>query len=384
MWQKQFSIETLIGSTGGNMDCLNINQKTIGWLNSTRGISNGKIEQLLNYFEGNTTYLWDNFECEKKNLQLKEEIIRELSRTKDSFEENMLKKLNEHNAFAVTIFDDDYPLLLKEITLPPHILYCKGSFNNINNLSIAVVGSRKATSYGKWAAEKFTRELSELGVNIVSGLATGIDAVSHKTALKSGAKTIGVIGCGIDVVYPKTNEHLYNDIAHNDGAVITEYSFGMQPMPNNFHDRNRIISGLSYGVLVIEAQERSGTLITAGHAADQGREIFAVPGNIDSIYSKGTNALIMDGAKITTTIEDIVEEIPQLKEKLSKRNNIDLKSLNSDETKIIECLLSGNKTVYEIAGETGFDISILLSILTFLEMKGKIIRISGNKFALNQ
>ncbi|WP_019226957.1 DNA-processing protein DprA [Sedimentibacter sp. B4] len=366
------------------MDSLNINQKTIGWLNSARGISNGKIEKLLNYFEGNTTYLWDNFECEKKNLQLKEEIIRELSRTKDSFEENMLKKLNKHNAFAVAIFDDDYPLLLKEIALPPYILYCRGSIKNIDNLSISVVGSRKATSYGKWAAEKFTRELSELGVNIVSGLAAGIDSVAHKTALKCSTKTIGVIGCGIDVVYPKINEQLYNEIAAQDGAVITEYSFGMQPMPNNFHDRNRIISGLSHGILVIEAQERSGTLITAGHAADQGREIFAVPGNIDSIYSKGTNALIRDGAKITTSIEDIVEEIPQLKEKLSKRNSIDLTSLSSDEIKVIKILLSGNKTVYEIEGETGLETPLLLSILTFLEMKGKIIRISGNKFALNQ
>ncbi len=366
------------------MERLNINQKTIGWLNSVRGISNGKIEKLLDYFEGNTTYLWDNFESEKRNLQLKEDIIIELSKTKDSFEELMLKKLYKHNAFVVTIFDEDYPIMLKEITLPPHILYCRGSINNIDNLSIAVVGSRKATSYGKWAAEKFTRELSELGVNIVSGLAAGIDAVSHKTALKSGAKTIGVIGCGIDVVYPKINEQLYNEIAERDGAVITEYPFGMQPMPNNFHDRNRIISGLSHGVLVIEAQERSGTLITAGHAADQGREIFAVPGNIDSIYSKGTNALIRDGAKITTTLNDIIEEIPMLKEKSAKNKNIDLKSLSSDEMKIIECLLSGNNTVYEIAAKTGLDVPILLSFLTFLEMKGKIVQISGNRFALNQ
>jgi DNA processing protein len=366
------------------MDSLNINQKTICWLNSVRGVSNGKIEKILEYFQGNTRYLWDNFESEKNNLQLKEEIIRELIKTKDSFEEYLLKKLNEHNAVAVTVFDEDYPKMLKEITLPPYILYYKGSIKNIDNLSIAVVGSRKATSYGKWAAEKFTRELSELGVNIVSGLAVGIDAVSHKTALKSGAKTIGAIGCGIDVIYPKINEHLYNEIVEKDGAVVTEYTFGMQPMPNNFHDRNRIISGLSHGVLVIEAQERSGTLITAGHAADQGREIFAVPGNIDSIYSKGTNALIRDGAKITTTLDDIIEEIPILKEKISNKDNMDLKSLSSDEIKIIESLLSGNKNVHEITAETGFETPLLLSLLTILEMKGKIIQISGNKFAIYQ
>lgn len=367
------------------MDSLNINQKTIGWLNSVRGVSNGKIGKMLEYFDGNTSYLWDNFESEKKNMQLKEETISELIRTKDSFEEHMLKKLNEENAFAVTIFDEDYPAMLKEIDFPPYILYCRGSLKDINNLSLAVVGSRKATSYGKWAAEKFTRELSELGVNIISGLAAGIDAVAHITALKSGTKTVGVIGCGINVVYPKINEHLYNEIAENGGAVITEYTFGMQPMPNNFHDRNRIISGLSHGVLVIEAQERSGTLITAGHAADQGREIFAVPGNIDSIYSKGTNALIRDGAKITIGLNDIIEEIPMLKEKISQINKaMDTSTLSSDEMKIIKSLMSGTRTVYEILCETALDTPVLLSLLTLLEMKGKIIRFSGDRFTLCQ
>jgi DNA processing protein len=365
------------------MESLNINQKVIAWLNSVQGLSNGKIGKILDYFNGSTSDLWDNFDSEKKNLQLKEEILRDLSLAKDGFEEALLKKLNKEKAFIVTACDYDYPRKLLEIDGAPCILYVRGSLENINNLCIAVVGSRKATGYGKWAAERFTRELSELGVNIVSGLAVGIDSVAHKTALKCGAKTAGVIACGIDVVYPKINEQLYNEIAEKGGAVITEYTFGMQPMPNNFHDRNRIISGLSDGVLVIEAQERSGTLITAGHAADQGREIFAVPGNIDSIYSKGTNSLIRDGAKITTTLDDIIEEIPILKEKISNKNNTDLKPLSSDEIKIIECLYSGNKTVYEIAGETGFDTSILLSILTFLEMKGKIKQIPGNKFILN-
>src|SRR5690606_22093077 len=139
---------------------------------------------------------------------------------------------------------------------------------------------RKATTYGKFTAEKLTRELSLLGVNIVSGLASGIDTIAHKTAIKNNVKTYGIIGCGINVVYPKSNEKLYSEIVEKNGAVITEYTFGMEPMPNNFHDRNRIISGLSDGVLVIEAQEKSGTLITAGHAANQGKEIFAVPGNI--------------------------------------------------------------------------------------------------------
>jgi len=367
------------------MENLNINQKTISWLNSVNGVSNGKIEKLLEYFNGNTQDLWDNFEAEKNNLfMLKSEIIHNLSVIKTDFEEKTLKKSSDENSYIVTIYDENYPKKLRQIDGAPYILYCKGSLNNADNLSIAIVGSRKATDYGKWAAEKFTRELSELGVNIISGLAVGIDTIAHKTALKCKAKTIGVIGCGIDIVYPKNNEALYSMIAKENGAVITEYTFGMQPMPNNFHDRNRIISGLSDGVLVIEAQGRSGTLITAGHAANQGREIFAVPGNIDSLYSKGTNALIKDGAKITTNIEDIVEEILELKEKARKiKHAIDLSNFTDDELKIINCLKSGSKNIYEINEETDMGTNTTLSILTMLEMKDAVKQLQGQKFVLN-
>lgn len=365
------------------MDSLNINQKAIAWLNSAKGVSNGKIGKILEYFGGSTLDLWENFEKEKSRLKLGDEIISSLSMARDGFEEMFLKRMNREKVRAVTLFDEDYPHKLKETAGAPFILYYKGKLDEINNISIAVVGSRKATGYGKWASEKFTGELSQLGVNIVSGLAYGIDAVAHKTALKCGALTFGVIACGIDVVYPRANEGLYREIEEK-GAVITEYTFGMQPMPNNFHDRNRIISGLSDGVLVVEAQERSGTLITAGHAADQGREIFAVPGNIDSLYSKGTNALIRDGAKITTCIDDIIEEIAELKEKLAQNKKTkDFSSLSDDEMKIITCLSSGEKSLYELSVQTGLDIPLMLGILTFLEMKCFVCQMTGNRFRLS-
>lgn len=358
------------------MESLNINQKTIAWLNSARGISNGKIKRLLDYFNGSTRDLWDNFETEKYGLSvLKPEITDYLSKIRDNFEEILLKRLNDKNAHAVTIYDSDYPEKLKQIDSAPYILYYKGKLDNIDDLSIAVVGSRKATAYGKWAAEKFTNELSGLGVNIISGLAAGIDTVAHKTALKSNTKTAGIIGCGIDIIYPKFNERLYGEIAEKGGAVITEYPFGMQPLPNNFHDRNRIISGLSDGVLVIEAQERSGTLITAGHAANQGREIFAVPGNIDSLYSRGTN---------TSSIDDIVEEICELRERVEKiKNFIDYDILDEDEAKIINSLKVGNKTAYELNEETHIDTGKLLSLMTILEMKGIVKQLPGSRFILN-
>lgn len=371
------------------MEKLNINQKTIAWLNSANGISNRKIQKILEYFNADPKELWDNFESEKYNLSfLKPEIIDYLNKSKNTFEERFLIRLKNESSSIITIYDDCYPEKLKQISYAPNILYYKGDLRGINSVSIAVVGSRKATAYGKWAAEKLTGEISELGVNIISGLAVGIDTVAHKTALKHKSKTAGIIGCGIDKVYPKSNENLYNEIVQSGGVVITEYPLGMQPLPNNFHDRNRIISGLSDGVLVIEAKERSGTLITAGHAADQGREIFAVPGNIDSLFSKGTNALIKDGAKITTSVDDIIEEILELKDLRdmamnNQKNSADYSCLDTDEMKIINCLQSGNKDVYELHEATGIDTATILSLATLLELNGFIKQFPGNKFILS-
>ncbi|NLK64997.1 MAG: DNA-protecting protein DprA [Tissierellia bacterium] len=364
------------------MERLNINQKTLLWL-SVNGISNKRISMLLDYF-GSIGDLWDNFEFEKYNLSiLKPDTIIKLSESKNDFEEKILEKLNREDVKIVTIFDEDYPNKLKQIDSAPYLLYYKGNLDFINKISIAVIGSRKATSYGKWAAEKLTRELSEIGVNIVSGLAVGIDTIAHKTALKYKAKTFGIIGCGINLVYPKKNLELYKQISENQGAVITEYPFDTQPVAFNFHDRNRIISGLSEGVLVIEAQEKSGTLITAGHAANQGREIFAVPGNIDSLFSRGTNALIRDGAKITLSIDDIIEEILELKEKVKLKNTfIDLNTFTDDELEIINCLKSGKNTIDELEQVTKMETGELLGNLTLLEMKGAI-KVTSNNIVLN-
>lgn len=361
------------------MDNLNINQKTLCWLNSVNGISRGKTASFLEYF-GSFQELWDNFESEKFNLSfLNMENINSLSSKKINFEEELLNKLQKEKAKVVTVYDDDYPEKLKQIEGAPYLLYYKGSFENINNISIAVVGSRKATAYGKWVAEKFTMELSELGVNIISGLAVGIDTIAHKTALRSNINTFGIIGCGINIVYPKKNVELFSEIIENKGAVITEYPFDMQPVPFNFHDRNRIISGLSDGVLIIEAQEKSGTLITAGHAANQGKEVFAVPGNINSLYSKGTNMLIKDGAKVTTSIADIVEEISELREKVVKqKSEFDFCTLTDDELKIINCLKPGSKTIDELCMETNLQAADLLGQLTLLEIKGLITQAYGN------
>lgn len=358
---------------------------TLAWLNSANGISNQSIKKLFDYF-GTASSMWYNLKKETGALTfLSPDIKKYLCDVQDGFEEKLRKKLVQENVFIVTMFDDDYPAKLKHIEGTPYILYCKGDIKAVNDISIAVVGSRKATAYGKWAADKLTGELADYGITIISGLATGIDSIAHRAAIEHGALTVGVIGCGIDIVYPKKNEALYNEIINRGGAVITEYPFGMEPMPGNFPARNRIISGLSDGVLVIEAQEKSGTLITAGHAADQGKDVYAVPGNINSLFSRGTNKLIQDGAKLVMTVDDIFEENIGLKNLIreKKYSGFDTNNLSDPELMVLKALKSGSNTIDEISQETNMNTGAILATMTLLEMKGLIKRVSSDSFALS-
>jgi DNA processing protein len=254
-----------------------------------------------------------------------------------------------------------------------------------DELAIAIVGSRKATAYGKWASEKISGELAKLGITVVSGLAKGIDTESHKGALKENGRTIAVLGSGIDNIYPRTNEQLFNEISHS-GCIVTEYPIGAQPLASNFPQRNRIISGLSLGVIVVEAKERSGSLITVEHAIQQGKEVFAVPGNINSLYSVGTNKLIKDGAKIVTEVEDVLEEINELKTKIdiynNEKKNIDYSSLSETEIMIVKCISEGPIHCDSIVYNTGLNISIVNSTLTILEIKGIIKELQGKVYTL--
>jgi len=210
----------------------------------------------------------------------------------------------------ITLQDKDYPAILKELYSPPKIIYIKGKIIPKDKLAIGIVGTRKCTDYGKEIAYKLSSELSKLGITIVSGLAQGIDTYAHKGALDNKARTIAVLGTGIDKnsFYPLENYNLSEQIAEN-GAIISEYKEGSRGTKYSFPQRNRIISGLSLGVIVIEAPEKSGALITADFAMEQNREVFVVPGPINSENSKGTNKLIKQGAKLITNISDILEEL---------------------------------------------------------------------------
>lgn len=214
----------------------------------------------------------------------------------------------KNNIDIVSVDDNEYPKLLKEIYDSPVSLYVRGNKNILNNFGLAIIGCREATEYGKKVAQSFSYRLSREKVNIISGLARGIDSMAHLGAVYAKGKTIAVLGNGLDTVYPEKNLFLAQKIIQNGGAIISEYPLGTKPNKMNFVARNRIISGLSRGVVIVEAKEKSGTLLTVDFALEQGRDIFIIPGNIDSANSFGTNELIKQGGKIATNYRDVLDE----------------------------------------------------------------------------
>ena len=272
--------------------------------------------------------------------------------------------------------DPDYPGLLRGIKKPPAQLYCRGSKSILSTRCIAVVGSRTTTVYGRKTARSIGRCLAAAGVTVVSGMAMGIDASAHEGALEAGGKTIAVLGCGPDVCYPPENRLLMEDIVRR-GLIVTEYAPGTPANRYNFPNRNRIISGLCEATIVVQARNRSGALITAELAAEQGREIFAVPGNIDSQYNLGNNRLIREGAAPLICTDDILEYlgIPGADEEDARRR------LSDREYEIFEILVrEGELSVDEVCVRTGFTPAYVNPILSVMEMKGVISSEMGRVF----
>jgi len=296
--------------------------------------------------------------------------------------EKEYEKLEKLGVEIVVYDEESYSLKLKNIDEPPLGLYVLGNKSLLNDesLSIAIVGTRKATNYGLLVSHKFSKELASLGITIISGLAYGIDESAHKGAIEDNGKTIAVLGEGIDLALSSPRGKLIEKIIENDGAIISEYSLSTPAMPYHFPLRNRIIAGLSDGILVIEAPIDSGALITANYGLKYGKEIFVVPGEITNKNFQGSHNLIKQGAKITTEIEDILIEFNfdiNLKDKLKRIK------LSPKEEIIYEILEKENKSIEELKLETNLSIQELLIILTNMEVKG-IIKNKGGKFYLNQ
>lgn len=293
-----------------------------------------------------------------------------------------LKLMERLNARLITRADPDYPALLKEIPDPPAALYVRGTLNPADARSIAIVGSRQATDYGKRLAERFARELVEAGITVVSGLAKGLDTAAHHGALKGGGRTVACLGCGVDVVYPYENRGLAQQVVEN-GALLSEYPMTAPPDAWHFPTRNRIVSGLSLGVVVIEAPPKSGSLITVECALEQNREVFAVPGNVDNFRNRGAHALIKDGAKLVESVEDILAELRPG----DVQRTLDLEveappppQLAPLEATIYQFLGPDPKPIDDLILEAGLPANQVSSTLTMLEIKGVVRRLPGNAY----
>lgn len=290
------------------------------------------------------------------------------------------------------IGENSYPDILRQIYLPPPLLFFRGNKIKKAQFSIAVVGSRKCTAYGREVAGYISRNLSEIGITVVSGLAVGIDSYAHRAALEGKGGSIGVLGCGIDIIYPPENKYLYEEILSN-GSIVTEFLPKTPPLKNNFPVRNRIISGLCRGVVVIEAGEKSGAIITCEMALRQNREVFAIPGNIFNPMSRGCHKLIKSGAKLVENIDDILEEFSQYSEGILKlcgnssynnnqqANDKQGAKLDNNELKVYEFIVYSPKSVEEIVKYSKIEVKEVLRILTSLEIKQLIKEDSFNKYS---
>ena len=272
----------------------------------------------------------------------------------------------------------DYPRLLLEIPDPPPFLYVRGELAD-DAPAVAIVGSRRASGYGLLATGRLARELAERDITVVSGLARGIDTAAHRGAQQGGGRTVAVLGCGLDIVYPPENAHLFAEIAAQ-GALVSEFPLGTPPLAENFPRRNRIISGLSRGVLVVEAAEKSGSLITARMALEQGREVFAIPGNITQAASRGTNRLIKEGAKLVEEVADILEELPAGPRQPFLPLSLPLPNLSSAEGTLHSLLAEGPLHIDEIVVKSKLTVAEVSAILLSLELKGVVQQLPGKYF----
>ncbi len=362
-------------------------------LNMVDGVGPIRVRALLDRFNEPQAIL----SATKADLMQVEGVGDEVARSIISWREKVdldgeLTRIEKAAVQIVTRDDPEYPKNLREVYDPPIILYVRGTLSERDALAIAVVGSRRTTLYGQDMARKLAYQLGRVGVTVVSGLARGIDTAAHTGALQAKGRTVAVIGCGIDIVYPAENEKLANEIIEKGGAVVTEFPFGVKPDKQNFPMRNRIISGWSLGTVVVEANLKSGALITANQAAEQGRQVFAVPGRADSILSRGTNKLIKDGAKLTEDAEDILGEFEYL---LPKRATEQAEAasegggtkpalvLSEMEEKVMAQVGQEETAIDEIIRASGLTTACVSATLLSLEMKRLVRQLPGKLYVRN-
>jgi len=344
------------------------------------GIGRVKLTQLENYF-GSLENAWKATPADLKHSGMDSGSIRAITtwQPKISLEAEM-EKLDRYGVKIFTWHDKDYPSRLKEIYDYPPVIYVRGSLLPEDEWCLAVVGTRRATVYGRQVTEEIVADLAQSKITIVSGLAKGIDSVAHHSALEAGGRSIAVFACGLDIVYPAENANLARRIIQQ-GALVSEYPLGTKPRADNFPRRNRIMSGLSLGILVVEAGETSGALITARLALEQNREVFAIPGSILSPASRGTNHLIQEGAKLVHNYTDILEELNLM----AVAHQVELKEVipASDTESLLLKQLSAEPThIDEVCRSSGLPTSTVSSTLAMMELKGLVKQVGAMNYVL--
>jgi len=360
------------------------NSELVYWvaLNNVEGLGPSHFRQLLRYFDS-VESAWNADVSDLKNLNFSEKLIENFRQTRRNLGlETRMARLSKLGVKLLTISSPDYPPLLRQTHDPPPLLYVLGEIRKEDELALAVVGSRKMTSYGREVTESLVQDLSTHGLTIVSGLALGVDACAHQAALSAGGRTIAVLGSGIDKIMPTTNIPLAQRIVKEGrGAVISEFPLGTEPQAFTFPRRNRIISGLSLGVLVIEAAEKSGALITAGLGAEQGRDVFATPGSIFNPLSVGTHNLIKQGAKLVNSAADILEEL-DLAARSLKLEAREVVPETPEEEKILKVLGNDELHIDQIIKKSKLPTPVVTSTLTMMEMKGKVKNLGNQVYRI--
>jgi len=355
-------------------------------LNMIPGVGGATFRRLVKFFGSPGAALNASLKDLSRIRGLTPAVCQSIVEHRDSIAiEREMDLIDRHGCKVITIQDESYPVNLNAIYDPPQILYVKGDLLPTDSLAVSVVGTRSASSYGKMVAEQISNHLAARGVTVVSGMAYGIDAAAHKGSLDAGGRTIAVMGNGLDIVYPARNVRLLEKII-SSGAAISEFPMGTPPLKNNFPRRNRVISGLSLGTLVVEAPKRSGALITAYHALDQGREVFAVPGQILSEMSGGTHDLIKQGAKLVESVEDILDELPSYALQPFTEEDFEIEEermelqLSTEEKAVWKAIGSSQIHIDDISRQSALPPYKVSAALVMLELKGLVQQSAGKMF----
>lgn len=348
--------------------------------NLVKGIGAVRFKQLLDFF-GSAEIAWESPPSALISAGLPQRVSENFAQVKSQVDlDRVMEKIAANDIRVMTWQDADYPRRLKEIDQSPPVLYIKGTINVEDDWAVAVVGTRRVTPYGRQVADEVGRFLAQNGVTVVSGLARGVDAIAHQAALQAGGRTIAVLGSGVDVIYPPEHRKLGAEIV-KQGALVSDFPVGTQPDGVNFPPRNRIISGLSLATVVVEAGEKSGALITAEFAVEQGRDVFAVPGSILAAQSQGTNHLIEQGARPLLKMSDILDalKLEQIPEKQQVRK---LNPISAVEQNLLTHLSSEPMHIDQLCELTGLPIHDVSATLTMMELKGFVNQVGGMNYVV--